>query len=139
MDKLETIMHLCFPLSCLFGKETLEVPAVPRNYYVSLFRFAALLLLCFVQAGEPMNAQPVLEEGLPPSQANLQLPTPPLLLSYHPPASASPNMGLHLLGSILQPPGAFHTDHLLCWETTSNWKQQKEAGRVRHTLSHGSA
>lgn len=55
MERSETIMHLHFPLSCLFTKETSDISAVPTNHLPSLLRFAALLLLCLLQAGEPMD------------------------------------------------------------------------------------
>lgn len=56
MERLETIIPLPFPLSRLFTKETSAAPAVPRNHHISLLRFAALLLLCLLQAGEHMDA-----------------------------------------------------------------------------------
>ena len=111
MERLETITHLRFPLSCLFSKETSEVPAVPRNYHVSLFKFAAPLLLCLLQAGEPTDAgrhRACLGRGpaaLPGSPSAADTSSVPFLPSS---CLCIPHMGLHPLDPIPQPPGAFH-------------------------------
>jgi len=56
MERSETILHLPFPISYPSSKETSEVSSVPTDYLLSLLGFGALLLLCLLQAGQPMDA-----------------------------------------------------------------------------------
>lgn len=135
-------MHLHFPLSCLFSKETSGIPAVPTNHLLSLLRCAALLLLCLLQAGEPQTlagAEPILGEGPQPSWALLQLLTPPPAPSCPPPASASPTWVCTCWVPSHSPRGHFTSTVSHTGRHPQSGKQWKEAGRARHAPSQGSA
>lgn len=141
--------HISVLLSLAFSsKETSEVLAVPRNRHISLLRFAVLLFLCLLQAGEPTDAgrhRACLGRGsaaLPGSPSPADISSVPVLPSS---SLCIPHMGLHPLDPIPQPPGAFCPGGSFTRSISRTGrhpptgKQQQVAGTARHALRQGSA